>query len=375
MPQGLASFPGWFQSIILRVCEGLERVKLFIDDIVCFSKNGKQHVCDLRRFLERLKKFDLKLAPNKALLGAAEIIFLGHKISSEGVGPDPNKVRAMKEMPMPQNVSHLRSLLGALSYYRRQLPKMAARTRPLNSLLRKGVKLEFTPHHERIVREMLDELSSPNVLAFPDFEAAISGSRKFRLVTDASADGLGVVIEQQQPDGSIRPLRYLSRSTLDNERKWNISEQECAAIVWAIKRNRQMFYGIPFEVETDHQPLQNLASLSDKSNRVQRWFDFLNAYTFKLKHRSKNANANADVLSRLPLPATAEDLQPRYRLTDPSNLDVYFVGATGISSVTTSNIVGLKLGWTGHRLRWTGKRFGWTGDNPRRCFFRGGRRG
>ena len=177
---------------------------------------------------------------------------------------------------------------------------------------------------------MLDELSSPNVLAFPDFEAAISESRKFRLVTDASADGLGVVIEQQQPDGSIRPLRYLSRITLDNERKWNISELECAAIIWAIKRNRQMFYGIPFEVETDHQPLQNLASLSDKSNRVQRWFVFLNAYIFTLKHRSKNANANADVLSRLPLPATVEDLQPRYCLTDPSDLDVYFVGASGI---------------------------------------------
>ena len=47
---------------------------------------------------------------------------------------------------------------------------------------------------------MLDQLSSPKVLAFPDLEAAIPGSRKFRLVTNASADGLGVVIEQQQPD-------------------------------------------------------------------------------------------------------------------------------------------------------------------------------
>ena len=55
-------------------------MKLLIDDIVCFSKNGEQHVCDLRRFLEWLTKLDLKLAPNKALLGAAEIIFLGHKI-------------------------------------------------------------------------------------------------------------------------------------------------------------------------------------------------------------------------------------------------------------------------------------------------------
>ena len=105
MPQGLASSPGWFQSIMLRVCEGLERVKLFSDDIVCFSKNGDQRVCDLQRFLERLTKFDRKLAPKKALLGAAETIFLGHKISSEGLGPDPNKVRAMKEMPCPRTLT------------------------------------------------------------------------------------------------------------------------------------------------------------------------------------------------------------------------------------------------------------------------------
>ena len=139
------------------------------------------------------------------------------------------------------------------------------------------------------------------------------------------------MIEQQQPDGSIRSFRHLSRTALDNERQWSISELECTAIVWAIKRNRQIFYGIAFEVETDHKPLQNLASMSDKSNRVQRWFNFLSAYTFTLKHRSKNVNANADVLS-FPLPATGENLQPRYRLIDPSDLDVYFLGASGIHS-------------------------------------------
>ena len=54
---------------------------------------------------------------------------------------------------------------------------------------------------------------------FPEFEAAISRPRKFRPVTSISADELGVVIEHQQLDGSIRALRYLSRTTLDNERK------------------------------------------------------------------------------------------------------------------------------------------------------------
>ena len=99
-------------------------------------------MCDLRRFLERLTRFNLKPALNNALLSTAEIIFLGHKISSEGVGPDPGNVKAIKKMSMSQNVSQLRSLLGAMSYYGQQLPKMAARTQPLNSLLRKGVKFE-----------------------------------------------------------------------------------------------------------------------------------------------------------------------------------------------------------------------------------------
>ena len=65
--------------------------------------------------------------------------------------------------------------------------------------------------------------------------------------------------------------------------------------------------------------------------------DFLDASIFTIQHRPKNANA--DVLSRLPFPSIAEDPQPRYRLTDLSDLDVYFVGASGIhsSSLQTSS--------------------------------------
>ena len=62
MPMGLASSPGWFQSIMLRVCNGLERVRVFIDDIVCFSKNGCEHVGDLHTFFDRLTTFNPKLA-------------------------------------------------------------------------------------------------------------------------------------------------------------------------------------------------------------------------------------------------------------------------------------------------------------------------
>ncbi|CAB1105230.1 unnamed protein product [Ectocarpus sp. CCAP 1310/34] len=275
-------------------------------------------------------KFNLKLAPKKTKLGVKVVPFLGHQATAEGIGPDPGKVRPLREVPMPTNVSQLRSLLGSLSYYRKFLKNMSAKLKPINAMLKKGEKFAFTADHVAVVRKMMDILSGPTVLAFPCYEGAISGERPFRLTADASISGLGAVIEQEQRDGSIRPLCFLSRSTFPNETRWSPTKLEAGAIVWAIKQNRTLFYGIPFEVYSDHQPLRNLGSLAEKNNRVQRWYDFLSAYTYELKYRPGRENANADLMSRLPLPATKEDEAPDVRLTDPSDLDVYMIGASGV---------------------------------------------
>ena len=64
-----------------------------------------------------------------------------------------------------------------------------------------------------IAHNLIKRLTSADVLAFPDFKAALSGDRPFRLITDASVDGLGAVIEQAQTDSSTRPLCFLSRTT------------------------------------------------------------------------------------------------------------------------------------------------------------------
>ena len=284
MPTGLSSSPGWFLSIMLRVFDGLKRVHLFIDDIVCFSENGAEHVSDLESNFERLATFNLKLAPKKAYLGVRTIKVLGHRVTAEGVEPNPGKVEAMTKLPIPTNVSRLRSLLGALSYYRKCLPQMATVSRLLNNLLNKGVKFVFTVEHVEIVQQSLKRLSSPDVLACPEVKAALCGKRLLRLITDASIDGLGAVVEQAQPDTSIRPLCFLSRSTLSNERNWSATKLACAAIVWAVKTNRQLFYGIFFVVASDHQPLKTLESLTTKVDRIQRWYDFISAYTYTLEY-------------------------------------------------------------------------------------------
>ena len=94
---------------------------------------------------------------------------------------------------------------------------MSKQIRPITALLKKGVHFLFTPNIEAIVREMLAELAASPVAVFPDWNAVEDGSRSFRGCCDASIDGFGATLGQEQPDGSVWPSAYVSRATLDSE--------------------------------------------------------------------------------------------------------------------------------------------------------------
>ena len=98
------------------------------------------------------------------------------------------------------------------------MPNMVKCVRPVTALLKKGATFGFTPSMEEAVRALLAELAAPPILVFLDWDAVIDKSRPFRLHCDASTSGLGATLKQDQPDGSIRPIVYLSRETLANER-------------------------------------------------------------------------------------------------------------------------------------------------------------
>ena len=119
-------------------------------------------------------------------------------------------------MPMPSDIKQLRSLLGGLSYYRKFLPDMARRIRPITALLKKGAKFDFTPDMEDTVRSFLAELAAPPILVFPNWDAVTDKSRPFRLHCDASKAGFGATLEQEQHDGSIRPIVKVERLSLTN---------------------------------------------------------------------------------------------------------------------------------------------------------------
>ena len=223
MRQGAAGAPAWFVSVMRLVTDGLDNIRMYLDDAIESDDSPMAYMTTLATFFARLRLHNLKLSPNKTRIGAVRVDFLGHVFSQDGAHPNDDKFTTLAQMPMPRDIKQLRSFLGGLSYYRKFLPNMAKRVRSITSLIKKGATFNFTLPMEAAVRALLAELAAPPTLVFLNWDAVIDKSRPFRLHCDASTDGLVATLEQEQHDGSIRPIIYISR-TLTNQRNstpWN----------------------------------------------------------------------------------------------------------------------------------------------------------
>ena len=122
--------------------QGMTNIATYMDDILVTGASEQEHLQNLGTVLQKLKTVGVRLKKSKCLLMAPEVEYLGHKISSEGLLPRPEKVKAIQESPKPQSVTELKSFLGLLSYCSKFLPNMSTSLPPLNSLLQKNQKWE-----------------------------------------------------------------------------------------------------------------------------------------------------------------------------------------------------------------------------------------
>lgn len=133
LPFGVASVPAIFQRMIENILQGLKHVCVYIDDILITGVSEEDHLKNLDKVLQRLGKAGLHLKREKCNLMLPEVQYLGHKISAKGLEPTDQKIKAIREAPTPQNVTQLRSFLGAINYYYKFLPNLASNLSPFTS--------------------------------------------------------------------------------------------------------------------------------------------------------------------------------------------------------------------------------------------------
>lgn len=297
MPFGLKNSPPTFQRVMNNMLRGIQNEKclVYLDDIIIYSTSLTEHVIRLREVFERLRKANFKIQLDKTEFLRKEVAYLGHVVTSEGVKPNPDKVRAIKKYPIPKTTKEIKGFLGLLGYYRKFIKDFAELTKPLTKCLKKGAKIDVTkPEYIDCFETCKNILSNEPLLQYPDFE------REFNLTTDASNIALGAVLSQVK-NGADLPIAYASRTLSESEGRLSTIEKELLAIVWATKYFRPYLYGRKFKIFTDHRPLQWLFSIKEPNAKLLRWRLKLEEYDYQIIYKKGKMNLNADALSRIQL--------------------------------------------------------------------------
>lgn len=325
IPFGLSRAPAAFQRF-MENCLGDLRDTVcvpYLDDIIVFSATFEEHIEHIRKVLRRLREHGVKLKPQKCKLFKREVVFLGRVVSENGYKLDPSSVGPVLRLKEsnPKTVNEVRKLMGFLNYYRRYIKDFSRIAKPIYDLLkspdlpgadtrRKSKKdgsgagqlsanhpVKWTTTHQSALQKLVASLTSLPVMAYPDFNSP------FVLHTDASEEGLGAVLYQNQND-ILRIIAYGSRSLTPAEKNYHLhsGKLEFLALKWAICDHFRdyLYYAPSFTVYTDNNPLTYVLTSAKLNATGLRWVGDLADFNFTIRYRPGKANVDADTLSRMP---------------------------------------------------------------------------
>ena len=141
-----------------------------------------------------------------------------------------------------------------------------------------------------------EKISSVPVLVFPYFD------KPFLLETDASKEGLGVVLSQKQDDGCYHPVVFGSRTLMPSEQNYHSSKLEFLALKWSVTDHFKEYLAYTlFTVHTDNNPLTYVLTTPKLDATGHRWVRALASSEFTLEYQKGSDNATTDTLSQVPV--------------------------------------------------------------------------
>ncbi len=239
MPFGLTNAPAVFMAHMNDILHHLPFCVVYLDDILIYSKTPEQHVDHVRQVLEVLEQHHYLLKLKKCDFFKKELLYLGHVISSDGIRPDPKKVQAILNYPVPETVHQLRSFMGLVNWFHKSLQDLAKLASPLTDLLagpnvsrRKSastdIKHKWTPACAQAFDAVKQAMANAATLKLPDL------NQPFQVITDASDYALGAILLQEG-----RPVAFESWKMTSAQRNYHTTDRQgavgCCACIEAME--------------------------------------------------------------------------------------------------------------------------------------------
>ena len=243
LPFGIGVSSEVFQKQLHEALEEVQGVVCIAHDIIIHGKDAENHDQNLNAFLQHYLDVGIKLNKEKLELQTHAITFLGHRISGIGLKADPEKVKTIKEMEPPSNVSQLCTYIGMANYMAKFLPNLSETLKPVTNLTKKDVQWNWSENEKLAFDKVKLKLTSAPLLTFYD------ATKPLILENDASKYGLGSILRQ---DG--RPLGYASCILTGMEQRYGQIEKEILAVTFGLEKFHHYTYGRHLQVITDHKP-------------------------------------------------------------------------------------------------------------------------
>uniref|UniRef100_A0A2N9GB76 RNA-directed DNA polymerase n=1 Tax=Fagus sylvatica TaxID=28930 RepID=A0A2N9GB76_FAGSY len=260
MPFGLSNAPSTFMRVMTQVLRPFmgKFVVVYFDDILIYSKSKDQHLTHLEQVCTALRKESLYANLKKCSFFTDKVIFLGFVVSSEGVSADPQKIKAIVDWPEPKNIHEVRSFHGLATFYRRFIRGFSTIITPITDCMKQG-EFKWSKAATRAFEEVKRKMTKAPVMRLPDF------TKLFEVECDASGVGIG---------------------------------GEFYAVVQALRHWCHYLLPKEFVIYSDHDALRHLNSQKKLNFRHASWVEYLQRYSFALKHKAGIENKVADAFSR-----------------------------------------------------------------------------
>ena len=287
VPFGVTNGVSAFQRLMDQFVEqeGLLGTFPFMDDITVCGMTQEEHDKNLSNFLKAAERRKLTHNEDKCVFSVTKLSTLGYVIENGRISPDPERLKALKELPLPNDPRAMKRVVGMFAYYSKWIKGFSDKIAPL-------VRDQEFPVSDQCREHFLKSDVENSVVT------AIDEQKPFELETDASDIAIAAVLNQ---DG--RPVAFFSRTLQEAERKYPAVEKEACAVIEAIRHWRHYLTGKHFKLITDQEGLSYIFdkkhSNKIKNDKIARWKIELSCYDFDTVYREGKLNIPDDTFTRV----------------------------------------------------------------------------
>ena len=271
-------------------------IRIYMDDIGIATKVPllQAHVDTISDVLQVAQDHSLYFKPEKCTFHVPSMEYLGLILEQTQTRMDLVKVAGVREWLIPTTVKGVRSFFGFCNYYHAFVQDFLELALPLNALTRKGREFTWGAKEQRAFDSLKQQITSSLTLAHPQMD------EQFELEVDASGSAMGAVLLQQQPDGTRKPINFMSKTFNQAQQNYDIFDREFLAMIWGLQHSRLLLVGSPHKVivRTDHNNLWYWRDPQKISWQITREVLELADYDIEIHHIQGKENGRADALSR-----------------------------------------------------------------------------